>query len=135
MSKILIVGGAGFIGFSLATELSKNKKNKITLLDNLSRGKADHDFIKLTKKKNIKFIKKNLLNNININEYNFDYIFQFAAIVGVKNVYNDPFAVLKYNVKIHLNVINFAKKQKNLKKFIFSSTSEVFIGTLEKKKT
>ena len=58
MSKILIVGGAGFIGFSLATELSKNKKNKITLLDNLSRGKADHDFIKLTKKKILNLLKK-----------------------------------------------------------------------------
>ena len=40
MNKILITGAAGFIGVKLARELI-NKKNKIYLLDNLSRGKSD----------------------------------------------------------------------------------------------
>ena len=49
MTKILIVGGAGFIGFALAKRLSKKLNNKITILDNLSRGQLDNEFLGLLK--------------------------------------------------------------------------------------
>lgn len=134
MSKILIIGGAGFIGFSLAKRLSKKLNNKIIILDNLSRGQLDNEFLRLLKKKNVKFLKKDLTKKLNINRRDFDYIFQFAAIVGVRNVYLKPLKVLDINVKIQSNLIEFAYKQKALKKFIFTSTSEIFLGSLEKKK-
>ena len=134
MSKILIIGGAGFIGFALAKRLSKNLNNKIVIIDSLSRGRLDNELIKISKNKNVKFLKKDLTKKFNLNVYDFDYIFQFAAVVGVRNVYSKPYYVLDANVKIQSNVIDFANKQKKLKKIIFTSTSEVFIGTLEKKK-
>ena len=46
-TKILITGGAGFIGYHLAKNLSKNCS--VDLIDNLSRGKVDKDFKKLIK--------------------------------------------------------------------------------------
>ena len=49
--KILITGGAGFIGFHLAKKLSKN--NRVILWDNLSRGRLDSDLKELLKNKNI----------------------------------------------------------------------------------
>ena len=50
--KILITGGAGFIGYHLAKNLSK--ECIVDLVDNLSRGKVDKDFKKLIKEKNVR---------------------------------------------------------------------------------
>ena len=65
MNKILITGGAGFIGYQLAKKLSKNEKNNITIVDNLSRGKMDKEFKELFQENNVSFrefdwYKKNL---------------------------------------------------------------------------
>ena len=55
--NILITGGAGFIGLSLAKYLSE-KNFGVYLIDNLSRGKFDIEFKNLLKKKNVIFYKK-----------------------------------------------------------------------------
>ena len=99
MTKILIIGGAGFIGFALAKRLSKKLSNEVIILDNLSRGKLDNEFLKLLKKKNVKFLKKDLTKRLNLNRRDFDYIFQFAAIVGVRNVYLKPLYKCKNTFK------------------------------------
>lgn len=49
--KILITGAAGFIGFHLLKEISKNNNFEITVIDNFSRGKKDFEFNNLLKKK------------------------------------------------------------------------------------
>ena len=51
--NILVTGAAGFIGFNLLKEISKNSDFNITILDNFSRGKKDNEFISLIKKKKI----------------------------------------------------------------------------------
>ena len=57
--KIIITGGAGFIGFHLAKKLIK-KKYQVIIWDNLSRGKIDKEFLEILKNKNIIFEKKDL---------------------------------------------------------------------------
>ena len=61
---------------------------------------------------------------------NFDLIFNFAAIVGVQNVSSNPSKVLEKNILIQIASIKIAQSQLKLKKFIFSSTSEVYSGSL-----
>ena len=61
--RILILGGAGFIGYHLAKKLEK-QDYYIDLVDDLSRGKIDKDFKSLIKKKKVRFY------NININSNN-----------------------------------------------------------------
>jgi UDP-glucose 4-epimerase len=132
MQKILIIGGAGFIGYHLAKKL-KNKF-KIDLIDNFSRGYQDKDLIKLLKDKNIKLLNIDFVknqNNFKKISKNYSYIFHFAAIVGVKNVLNEPYDVLAKNFLLLKNAIYIASKQKNLKRFIFTSSSEVYYGTLK----
>ena len=130
--KYLITGGAGFIGTKLVEKLSKNKKNKIYIIDNLSKKTDNKNFIKILKNKNVKLIQKDLnLIADYLKIYNFDYIFHFAAILGVKKVIDNPFITLKDNILTTINLINFSKKQKKLKKICFTSTSEVY--TLKKK--
>ena len=88
-NKILILGGAGFIGFYLAEYLKDN--NQIEIIDDLSKiKKKDKEFNNLIKHKNIKFLKKNILKiNLKYTKRNYDYIFDAAASVGVKNVINN----------------------------------------------
>lgn len=135
MSKILIIGGAGFIGKSLIEYYIKNKFNKIDIIDNFSRGKNDHFIKKIKNYKNIRIIKidLSLTNKLNFKKLhtNYDYIYQLAAILGVKNVIDNPEVVLIKNLEIQKNSILIAKEQKKLKKFIFFSTSEVHIGSLK----
>jgi len=132
MRKILIIGGAGFIGYHLTKKL-KNKF-KIDIIDNFSRGHRDRELIELLKDKNIKLLNIDFLsnsNNIKKMSKNYSYIFHLAAIVGVKNVLSAPYDVLSKNFLLLKNAIYIASKQKNLKRFVFTSTSEVYYGTLK----
>jgi len=132
--KYLITGGAGFIGIKLIEKLIKKKENKIYIIDNLSKKTDNENLLNLLKNKNIDLIKKDLnLINDYLKIYNFDYIYHFAAVLGVKKVISNPFITLKENILSTINLINFAKKQKKLKKICFTSTSEVYAYTLKKK--
>tara|TARA_B100000989_G_C19427152_1_gene421320 strand:+ start:22 stop:918 length:897 start_codon:yes stop_codon:yes gene_type:complete len=121
--NFLITGGAGFLGRALAIELAKNKKNKVYIID-----KVKFNFYK----KNIFFIKSDLKKKI-FKKNNFSYIFHMAAELGVKNVINNSIYTLDTNYITTKNIINFAKKNKNLKRIFFFSTSEVY-SNLNKKK-
>ena len=132
--KYLITGGAGFIGIKLVEKLLKNKENKIYIIDNLSKKTDNKNLLKILKNKNVKLIQKDLnLITDYLKIYDFDYIFHFAAILGVKKVIDNPFITLKDNILTTINLINFSKKQKKLKKICFTSTSEVYAYTLKKK--
>ena len=132
--KYLISGGAGFIGIKLVEKLLKNKKNKIYIIDNLSKKIDNENLLKILKNKNVELIRKDLnLINDYLKIYNIDYIYHFAAILGVKKVIDNPYITLKENILSTINLINFAKKQKKLKKICFTSTSEVYACALKKK--
>lgn len=132
--KYLITGGAGFIGIKLVEKLLKNKLNKIYIIDNLSKKTDNETLVKILKNKNVKLIQKNLNQISNyLKIYNFDYIYHFAAILGVQKVIDNPLITLKENIETTINLISFSKKQKKLKKFCFTSTSEVYAYTLKKK--
>ena len=131
MIKALITGGAGFIGYHLAEYLLKNNY-QVDLVDNLSRGVIDENLSGLLSNSNIRFINRNLCEPGSFKNFdnNYQYIYHLAAIIGVTNVLDRPFEVLRDNLTIHLNILDFAKLQKSLKRFIFTSTSEVYAGTL-----
>ena len=85
----MITGGAGFIGYHLAKNLSK--ECTVDLIDNLSRGKADRDFKRLIKEKNVRLFKLNLNDKIKIKSKDYDYIFHLAATIGVDTVIKIPY--------------------------------------------
>ena len=76
--KIIITGGAGFIGYYLAKKLIK-RNFQVIIWDNLSRGKYDFYFKNLIKHKNIKFVKKDLSKKITSNVKSIKYIFHFFS--------------------------------------------------------
>jgi len=131
MNKILITGGAGFIGFSLAQKLSEHRENDVSIIDNLSRGKIDKELQALLKRKNVHFIQGDLtdLQFLLSLSREYEYIFHLAAIIGLKNVIQNADKVLYVNALATLNMFEYAKNIKNLKRIFFSSTSEVYSGT------
>ena len=117
-NKVLITGGAGFIGYHLSKKLLANGF-KVDIIDNLSRGRKDKELNDLLKDKNIKFKNLDLSTDSKLTGKNYDYIFHLAAIVGVKNVINYPKEVLEKNIKLLINILNFSTKQKKIKRFFF----------------
>lgn len=130
--KCLITGGAGFIGFHLAKHLLQ-QGYQVDIVDNFYRSIMDDDLKELLTNPNIQLHNENLLESAFIHQLPTDYdlIFHFAAIIGVANVLSKPFEVLRDNNFMLINMLELAKKQTNLTRFVFTSTSEVYAGTLQ----
>jgi len=131
MNKILITGGAGFIGYHLAKRFSL-ENCQIDLIDDLSRGVIDSSLNKLLGRDNVNLLNGDLTSSKIIKDIkdDYDYIFHLAAVIGVKHVIEKPYETLEKNLILLKNSIQVAKKQKSLKNFLFTSSSEVYAGTL-----
>jgi nucleoside-diphosphate-sugar epimerase len=133
--KVLIIGGAGFIGGFLIKRLIEDQQiSRIDILDNFYRSKKDNFLRSLFKNnKKIFLLKKNIINfkSYKILRKDYQIIFQFAALLGVQNVIDNPQKVIISNFLIMQKSLEIAKNQKKLKKFIYLSTSEVYAGALE----
>src|SRR5689334_16418320 len=94
-NKILVTGGAGNIGSALVERLLKNPSNFVVIVDNLSTGFLSK--LPQTEPTNWKFIKADVNQITDISSvmlsYNFDYVFHFAAVVGVNRTQENPIAV------------------------------------------
>lgn len=131
--KALITGAAGFIGYHVAIRLLK-KNFKLILLDNFTRGKKDKYFNRLIKNKNVTFKNIDLTKPISIKEKNINYVFHFAAHLGVKNVISNPNRTFNDNIKMLVNLLDTLKKFNSKTKFIFFSTSEVYSPLIQSNK-
>lgn len=125
MKKILVTGGAGFIGSSLADALLA-KGYYVVIVDNLLTG-----FLHKLPSKNTpnwKFIKCDTNNYADIApimaSYRFDYVFHYAALVGVKRTLENPVLVLE-DIQGIKNILDLAKNT-GVQRVFFSSSSEVY---------
>lgn len=120
-NKYLITGGAGFIGSNLAKELSK--KNKITIIDNLSTGFKEY----LLKNKNIRFFNCNLLDQKKLIKIfkGHNIIFHLAANADIRFGLDHPKKDLEQNAIATFNVLE-AMRFNKIKKIVFTSTAPVY---------
>tara|TARA_R110002049_G_scaffold2372_5_gene17469 strand:+ start:1296 stop:2225 length:930 start_codon:yes stop_codon:yes gene_type:complete len=124
LTKYLITGGAGNIGSALTLELSKDTNNQIVIVDNFLTG----SMAKIPQRENVTFIKANV-NNYNdivpiFGRFNFDHVFHFAAVVGVKRTLENPMMVLD-DIEGIKNILSLSKNS-GVKKVFYSSSSEVY---------
>jgi nucleoside-diphosphate-sugar epimerase len=129
--KVLLIGGAGFIGVKLAGALASSRF-EIDIVDNLLRGTNDAAVRELLASGKVQFRRADLLKSNALNDFDddYDFVIQLAAIVGVCNVLRQPYDTLRDNVLLQEAAIAFAKRQRKLERFLFTSTSEIYAGSL-----
>jgi len=141
--KVLITGGCGFIGHHLVEHLYKTTDWELIVIDKLSYATRGFD----------RFRNNGLLNNIsNINTKgtegrfklftwdlcsplsdgmiyelgDINYIIHMAAETHVDNSISNPVYFMKNNIDMTINLLEYARKLKNLQEFLYFSTDEVF---------
>jgi nucleoside-diphosphate-sugar epimerase len=133
MKKVLLIGGAGFIGMRIAKYLLENRDNyQITIADNFFRGKMDEDLSTLVEKYNVKVVKGDFTDSSAFEglEKDYDYVYMLASVVGVKYTEEIPNELIRINTFLILNTLEWIKHT-DCKKVLFTSTSECYAGTIE----
>ncbi|MBU0703845.1 MAG: GDP-mannose 4,6-dehydratase [Chloroflexi bacterium] len=122
--KILVTGGAGFIGSNLIDVLMK-QGHQITVIDNLSVGKASNIEHHL-ESDNFQFVNDSILNVSTLERLirQTDLIYHLAAVVGPKYVVEDPLGTIVTNVRGTENVLELAFKY--WVRTVIASSSEIY---------
>jgi nucleoside-diphosphate-sugar epimerase len=130
MPKALITGGAGFIGGQLTKRLLADGF-EVDLIDNMSRGVEDDLIAEFRTHEGFSVHVADLRDPDSLGGIGDDYthVFHFAALLGVQNVLDRPLAVLRDNVSMLETMLDLAARQSDLERFVFPSTSEVYVGT------
>ena len=125
-NKILVTGGAGFIGSAVAEKLAQNPENYVVIVDNFLTGHSKK--LPDSEHNNVRFIKCNVNDHKDISgvfyAYTFDYVFHYAAVVGVRRTLNNPVMVLNDITGIE-NLLTLSKNT-GVKRVYYSSSSEVY---------
>ena len=134
--NILITGGVGFIGTNTAIYFSKNKNNRITIVDNFSRKEVNKNALFIKKNyPQIKIIKANVLDTIKyIDEIKkTDVIIHLAGQTAVTTSIINPEKDFHSNIYSTFKLLETVRVNNPKAIFIFSSTNKVY-GDLSKQK-
>jgi len=134
MQKILVTGGAGFIGYNISKILSEQEGNEVHIIDDLSKGEMDDEFKSLIEKSNVTYYKMDLtdLNTYSKIEPEYDQIYHLAAIVGVKKVCENPSLTLRINSLSTIYLLEYIKNMAYVQKILFASSCENYAGSIKK---
>ena len=118
--RILITGGAGFIGSHIAGYY--NGKAEVVVLDNLRSGS-----MKNLEGLNVEFIRGDVRDRVKLARAmkNVDYVFHFAAMIGVPESMEQPLDCIDINVNGTLMVLEEAARA-GVKKLIYASSASIY---------
>ena len=126
MKYILVTGAAGQVGSCMVDYLVQQQDVFVVAVDNFLTGKKEN--LPTVSLPNYKFIQCDVNNYEALSgvmlSYKFDYVFHYAAVVGVKRTLEHPLWVLN-DIKGIENVLNLSKNT-GVERFFFSSSSEVY---------
>ena len=128
MKKVVVTGGAGFIGSHLVEELAKQGYNVI-ILDDLSTGKMEN-IAELLNKDNVEFVQGSITELPLLQKLfqGVEYVFHQAALARVPRSVDDPLTANEVNITGTLNIL-LAARDNGVKKVIYASSSSVYGNT------
>ena len=130
--KILVTGGAGFIGSHLCDVLIADGHN-VTVVDNLVLGKVEN-IEHLINNPNFRFLREDLNNGHAMNmifmDGEFDMVYHLAANSDIQKGGKDPMVDYQLTFNTTFNVLQMMKKYE-VKKFFFASTSAIYGETYD----
>lgn len=130
--RVLILGGAGFIGLHLARRQLASG-HEVTIVDDFSRGQRDRDLTEVRRHPNVTVVSADLTDRASwagiAHESGYDEIYLLAAVVGVRNVEADPSRVVRVNTLAALNLLDWLDERDG--RVFFASTSEVYAGGVD----
>jgi nucleoside-diphosphate-sugar epimerase len=120
--RVLVLGGAGFIGLHLARRLVA-EGNQVTIVDDFSRGRDDPELTAL----GVPVLHADLTDPASFATIprGWDHVYMLAAVVGVRNVEKDPARVIRVNTLALMNLLDWLDPDSKL---FFASTSEAYAG-------
>ena len=119
--KIVVTGGAGFIGSAFINHLLDNFECDVLCVDKLTYAGR-----RMNLKHNVSFLQKDICDVTADELGDFDYIVHFAAESHVDNSIKNGLPFVRTNVEGTFNLLEISRKNNNLKKFIHISTDEVY---------
>ncbi|MFY1684652.1 NAD-dependent epimerase/dehydratase family protein [Micromonospora sp. WMMD730] len=124
--RALLLGGAGFIGLHLARRLVADG-HRVTIVDDFSRGRDDADLDRLRADPAVQVVSGDLTDPATWAALptGWDQIYLLAAVVGVRNVEQDPARVIRVNTLSALHLLDWVAPGERV---FFASTSEVYAG-------
>jgi UDP-N-acetylglucosamine 4-epimerase len=124
-NRILVTGGAGFIGSSLCEKLLE-LNNTVICLDNFSTGKLEN-IESFLENKNFNLIEADIRNLEDCMSAckDVDYVLHQAALGSVPRSINDPITTNDVNINGFLNML-FASRENNIKRFVFAASSSTY---------
>jgi UDP-glucose 4-epimerase len=133
MTRILVTGAAGFLGFHLARALAKREGYTVICVDNMSRGDPDDAYIELCALPNVTRLDLDLSIEAEVAKLPLDvaYVYHLAALNGTQNFYERPMDVIRSCTlpTIHL-CQHYGANGKGLKRFVYAGTSESYASTV-----
>lgn len=124
--NILVTGGAGFVGSCMAERMISDPDNFVVIVDNMLTGSPKR--LPSAKQNNWRFVKADVNDYRDISaimlSYNFDYVYHYAAVVGVKRTLDNPIMVLN-DIQGFKYLLDLSKNT-SVKRVFFSSSSEVY---------
>jgi len=127
--RILVTGGAGFVGSHLCKFLLEQNKNEVICLDNFFTGKRQN-IGELVQNPNFKIIPHNIIEPLDVKSVgSVDQVYNLACPASPINYQFDPIETIKANTQGVINVLEFAKL--NGATVLQASTSEMYGDPLE----
>jgi UDP-glucuronate decarboxylase len=127
VTRTLILGGAGFIGCHLAQRLA-DEGHELTLVDDFSRGRDDAALAALRARSNVACLTRDLTRPDALEGLGREWahVYMLAAVVGVRNVEQDPARVVRVNTLALLHLLDWLPGAGEV--LFFASTSETYAG-------
>jgi nucleoside-diphosphate-sugar epimerase len=130
--SVLILGGAGFIGYHVGRYLAENRDYTLTIADDFSTGNLDADLQALCSRYTIRVITGDFSREsaFHLLEPHYDHVYVLASVVGVNRCIEEPEEVIRINAGIILHTTEWLRSARP-ERVLFASSSENYAATTD----